>query len=228
MEAARQAFPGLTALPPGEERAGITGNIIQATGLNVRAATNAQMLAPRDKAAQTRYGRSWDDIGPNMRDELRKEDPAIRQAEAQLEAERAAEPRRAYQQPQAEVDAANRVQSALSEAVQKELARRAVRVTAFNRTIGGYTLADKHYEAWQNIVIKRLEPDLRDLFNDPSYGRMSAADRQVAVEKEIAKVKREVREMIEAGLDKPAAPKAVQQPPWESVLQGVRQAVAVR
>lgn len=73
--------------PENEGRLGRAGQLVQASGANLRAESNATL---RERKAQEKYGKPWAALGPADRMELEKSDPAFT-AEMQQRRETAAE-----------------------------------------------------------------------------------------------------------------------------------------
>ena len=62
---ARQFIPGAErVIPEGEDRIGLTGRLVQATGFNIRGETTPQFL---DRVAQEAFGKDYDALSPKQR-----------------------------------------------------------------------------------------------------------------------------------------------------------------
>ncbi len=190
-EMARQTISGAEKiLPEGERRLGAIGSAIQATGLNVRAAANMELLdAIAKEAGYTR----WDDLTAKEQASLRKADPRVGAI-----AKEATERFTGIINITRALEAGDAVQGRLPENLRVQLDVLGVEVGAISRTIEvkgeGWYLNDARYSRYQDLILQDISKRLGAV--GPLWETLSDKKKAELWEERISDAKRWARETL--------------------------------
>ncbi len=197
--AAREVIPELAeTVPPVEPSLGVAGGLLQATGVNIRAAGMREII---DAEAQRLTGKNWDDLSASQQRSLRAKSKIIVEAEAIRKTEAG---QRFLRQGQidlrAQVEAGRNVQKQLSPEVRKELERLGLEVGTLNRTLTvnkqSFVLNDARYKNLQKLTAQLIDKAIRPYVTSPGWAKGTDQLKVTTLQKQITKARDTARDQL--------------------------------